>query len=67
MTRAEYAYNGLNWRILKKADTDASGSVDQQRLMYYSANWQPLQEFIDDDSTFPSEGAGQAALDAQGG
>jgi len=63
VTRAEYAYNGLNWRILKQADTDASGSVDQQRLMFYSANWQLLQEFIDDDSTFPSGGAGQAALD----
>jgi RHS repeat-associated protein len=67
-TRAKYVYNGLNWRILKQADTNASGGggdagLDQQRIMYYSANWQLLQEFIDDDSTFPSGGEGQAALD----
>jgi RHS repeat-associated protein len=66
-TRAKYVYNGLNWRILKQADTNASGGggdagLDQQRIMFYSANWQLLQEFIDDDSTFPSGGAGQAAL-----
>jgi hypothetical protein len=36
-------YNGLNWRIMKKADTDDSGSMDQLTLMYDSADW-PLSE-----------------------
>lgn len=31
---AEYEYNGLNWRIIKRADTDLDGTVDQQRIMY---------------------------------
>jgi RHS repeat-associated protein len=43
---AEYQYNGLNWRTLKKVDTDANGTLDQQRRMYYSASWQLLQEDV---------------------
>ncbi len=44
--RSEYRYNGLNWRTLKRTYLF---SGDQQRLMYYSANWQLLEERIDDD------------------
>jgi len=49
--RAEYEYNGLNWRTVKKADTTlpADGTLDQQRIMYYSPAWQLLEERIDDD------------------
>jgi RHS repeat-associated protein len=49
VTRGEYEYNGLNWRIVKKGDTDADGVLDQQRVMHYSPNWQLLEEEIDDD------------------
>lgn len=50
-TRAEYDYNALTWRIAKRADTNptVSTALDQKRLMYYSANWQMLEERIDDD------------------
>lgn len=55
--RAEYEYNGLNWRVIKRADsdlTDGNNVLDQQRIMYYSASWQLLEERIDDDGpTFP--------------
>ena len=34
---AQYEYNGLNWRIIKRADTDIDDDLDEQRLMYYSA------------------------------
>ena len=34
--RESYVYNGLNWRIMKQADTDGTGGPDQQRLMHYS-------------------------------
>ncbi|MEE8154260.1 MAG: RHS repeat-associated core domain-containing protein [Phycisphaerales bacterium] len=55
-TKAEYEYNGLNWRIIKRADTPGSASgLDQQRMMYYSTAWQLLEERIDDDSTFPTD------------
>ena len=33
----------------KRADTDLNRVVDQQRIMYYSANWQLLEERIDED------------------
>jgi hypothetical protein len=52
-TRAEYRYNGLNWRVLKLADTSTPPdmSLNQKRLMYYSGpgSWQLLEERIDDD------------------
>ncbi len=32
---AECTYNGLNWRIIKPADTDLNRIVDQQRIMSY--------------------------------
>jgi len=48
--------NGLNWRIMKQADTDGTGGPDQQRLMHYSAApgnapgmWQLLEEDVWDD------------------
>jgi hypothetical protein len=52
--RSEFIYNGLNWRIIKRADTDASGgedALDQERRMFYSANWQMIEEQVDDDWT----------------
>jgi hypothetical protein len=36
-TVGEYAYNGLNWRIMRQADTDLDNDLDQQRMMYSSA------------------------------
>ncbi len=33
--RGEYEYNGLNWRIIKRADTDLNSVFDQQRIMNY--------------------------------
>ncbi len=56
--RGEYAYNGLNWRIIKRSDSDLVDSInalDQQRLMYYSPSWQLLEERIDDDAPFTSD------------
>jgi hypothetical protein len=47
-TRAEYRYNGLNWRIAKPIDSDADGDLDQEQRMYYDANCQPAYEQIDD-------------------
>jgi hypothetical protein len=58
VVRAEYVYNGLHWRIIKRSDILTPGSpptfvpdgtLDQERHMYYTANWQLLQEVIDDD------------------
>ena len=31
----ECTYNGLSWRIIKRADTDFDGVLDQQRIMHY--------------------------------
>ena len=47
--RAEYEYNALNWRTVKRANTNSAGPLDQQRLMYYDANWQLVEERVDDD------------------
>ena len=43
-------YNGLNWRTKKYRDTSSSApdGLDQERLLYYSASWQLLEERIDD-------------------
>ncbi len=50
---AEYEYNGLHLRTVKRADTNAvpKGTLDQQRIMYYTASWQLLEEHIDDGFT----------------
>jgi len=44
-------YNGLTWRIRKRADmeTPPAGEPTQERVMYYSASWQLLEERITDD------------------
>jgi YD repeat-containing protein len=61
--RSEYSYNGLNWRVLKRADTSHDGDLDQQRVMYYnesnSGGWQLLERFNFKRSNSPSlEGGG---------
>ena len=51
--------NGLNWRIMKQADTDGTGGPDQQRLMHYSdapGMWQLLEEDVWDDWTEQTPG-----------
>ncbi|MCP3980356.1 MAG: hypothetical protein GY716_13725 [bacterium] len=50
--RGEYAYNGLNWRVMKTADTNADRTPDERRLMFYSASWQLLEERVDDEAPF---------------
>jgi RHS repeat-associated protein len=50
--RSVYTYNALNWRIMKQADLDyisETNPLDQERKMYYSADWQVLEERIDED------------------
>jgi len=49
--RGEYEYNGLFQRVVKRADsniTDLNNSIDEQRLLYYSGDWQVVEEGIDD-------------------
>ncbi len=43
----QYEYNALHWRSVKRARSPGAGSLDEMRLMYYSANWQLLEERID--------------------
>ncbi|MCI0629301.1 MAG: dockerin type I domain-containing protein [Phycisphaerales bacterium] len=53
--RAIYTYNGLNWRISKQADVDLiseTDPLDEKRFMFYSANWQLLEERIDNEWPF---------------
>ena len=57
VTRLENSYNGLNWRISKRGDTDFDGSLDQERIMYYNASWQLLEEVIYDDWSSGSPGS----------
>ena len=49
--RLKQSYNGLNWRVLKWSDAThgAEGELTQRRAMYYSPNWQLLEELIDDN------------------
>jgi RHS repeat-associated protein len=54
--RGSYVYNGLNWRIMKQADTDGTGGPDQQRLMHYSDRWQLLEEDVWDAWTEQTPG-----------
>ena len=37
-------YDGLHRRIVKQADTDANGSLDEVRHYYYNNNWQVIEE-----------------------
>ncbi|MBL1218424.1 MAG: hypothetical protein D8M59_13145 [Planctomycetes bacterium] len=49
-TRNEFEYNGLNWRVIKReATTTPFNTLDEERTMYYSANWQLLEGHIDGD------------------
>lgn len=61
-TLAEYEYNGLHWRTVKRADTDQTpdNAIDQQRLMYYNASWQLVEEHIDDAFTPTSGSSGHS-------
>jgi RHS repeat-associated protein len=55
--RGAYTYNGLNWRITRRADvrgTNANdpinppdGTIDEVRYLTYSGGWQLLQEDVD--------------------
>jgi len=47
-TVAEYAYDGLKRRVIKKSYT--GGEVDQTRHFYYSDRWQVLEERLEVDS-----------------
>ncbi|MFO0828665.1 MAG: RHS repeat-associated core domain-containing protein [Phycisphaerales bacterium] len=51
-TRSTYRYDGLNHRCTIDRDTDASGSYDEHRSLYYSADWQVLEERVDNTSPF---------------
>jgi len=50
-TRIENSYNALNWRVSSRADTDVpgDGSLDEERIMYYNAGWQLVEEDIYED------------------
>jgi hypothetical protein len=41
---ARYEYNGLHWRTVQRLDTNADGTLDQQRTAYYSAAGQVIDE-----------------------
>ena len=48
---ARYEYNGLHWRVLKQLQTDSTPDIalDEERRMYYDANWRIVSEELDDD------------------
>ncbi|MDO4586950.1 MAG: hypothetical protein Q4C95_06580 [Planctomycetia bacterium] len=41
---AEYQYNPLNHRVLKKTYTN--GTLTETRTFYYNRNWQCLEEYV---------------------
>lgn len=49
-TKGEYEYNGLSMRCVKRLDdpNDPTSGIDEQRLLYYSGQWQIVAEHIDD-------------------
>jgi RHS repeat-associated protein len=49
VVRGSYRYNGLNHRIAKQADTNTNGTVEQERLVYFTPSWQMIDELVDDD------------------
>ena len=56
--RAEYEYNGVNWRTVTRADTnttDATHELDEMRVMLYDASWRLLESRIDSDYDPESE------------
>ena len=55
----EYEYNALHWRTRRLADTSSllpSDARDQERLYYWSADWQLLEERISTDTSDPLDG-----------
>lgn len=44
--RTENWYNGLNWRVIQRVDSDLAGGLDEQRIMFYNASWQLVEEEI---------------------
>jgi RHS repeat-associated protein len=56
---AEYEYNGLHWRTIKRIPPQSPAAEEEQqqgvpgvlRSMYYSAAWQLIEERIDEDYT----------------
>ncbi|MFG0328772.1 MAG: RHS repeat-associated core domain-containing protein [Phycisphaerales bacterium] len=54
-TIAEYEYNGLHWRCVKRADTAATpdGELDEVRIGYFDAQWRLLEELVDDAAVDP--------------
>ncbi len=50
---AEYEYNGLHHRILVRSDVSLplTGPVDEARQLFYSPDWQLIEERIDDTYT----------------
>ena len=56
--RAEYEYNGVNWRTVERTDTnttDATHALDEMRVMLYDASWRLLESRIDNDYDPESE------------
>jgi len=53
VTVAEYAYDGLTRRTVKK--THASGTLSETRHFYYSAGWRLLEERIDAGTTYGAQ------------
>jgi RHS repeat-associated protein len=47
LDHAEYEYNGLHWRTVRRR-TGLVQNPAQERVMYYSAAWQLLEERIED-------------------
>jgi RHS repeat-associated protein len=45
---AEFEYNGLNWRTLKREDDDGISGLDVEVRYVYSPNWQILEEDVDE-------------------
>ncbi len=56
-TRGEYEYNGLHHRIKRRTDTDLDGMLDQRRDMYYTADWQIIDEDVWDSWSSGSPGS----------
>ena len=56
----ENTYNGLNWRIIRKADLSkgAYNGLDEKRTYYYSAGWQMIEEHVDEDVDVNSDSTG---------
>jgi RHS repeat-associated protein len=46
-TLLEQQHNGLSWRTWKRADTNADGSLDEERTFAYDPSWRLLEERID--------------------